>query len=241
MTGPRIGQGMPANDGWIAREFADLRRQLTELRAARTLDASTISPNGTLHVDGTLAVAGNLTVTGTTALGGTVTVDGVLDSDNYVAGATGFNIDGTTGTPEFNDLILRGGIIGNDALSSPVVPAIVNATDFNNTFTGTMTAYLTHAVTVPTGFTQALVTTSATVVATTGSFVALNVKTTIDGADSDIVETSDNLTAVAPVPFSFLATGLSGSFNISVSAQAAGAMTASSGSVYLAATVLFLR
>lgn len=33
MTGPRLGMGTQANDGWIAREFADLKRAITQLRA----------------------------------------------------------------------------------------------------------------------------------------------------------------------------------------------------------------
>lgn len=33
MTAPRLGQGMPTDDSWIARQLADLQRQITELRA----------------------------------------------------------------------------------------------------------------------------------------------------------------------------------------------------------------
>src|SRR6478736_3961445 len=43
---------------------------------------------------------------------------GGMDSDNYVPNVSGFRL---AETPEFNDLKLRGGIIGNAALTNPVV------------------------------------------------------------------------------------------------------------------------
>jgi hypothetical protein len=45
--------------------------------------------------------------------------EGGIDSDNFVAGTSGYSF-GSDGNAEFNDLTLRGGIIGNDALTNPV-------------------------------------------------------------------------------------------------------------------------
>jgi hypothetical protein len=52
--------GMPADDSWVARQFADLQRQITELRAAQTLNAATISGDGLTITDASLNVIGKL-------------------------------------------------------------------------------------------------------------------------------------------------------------------------------------
>src|SRR5579872_3842369 len=68
MGSPHLGMGMPTNSAWIADTFRDMQRQITELRAARTLDASTISPGGTLTIEGALVVTGNTVIDGTLSL-----------------------------------------------------------------------------------------------------------------------------------------------------------------------------
>ena len=62
---------------------------------------------GVTQVDGSLVVQG-----------------GDAKSGNFATGSTGWHLD-HTGNAEFNDLTLRGGIIGNDALTNPVIPQSV--------------------------------------------------------------------------------------------------------------------
>lgn len=79
-------------------------------------------------------------------------VDGELRADSYVPGETGWRLT-EAGDAEFNDLTLRGGIIGNDALANPAMPAGIAgiAGSFALTTTGT-TPLVTRPVTVPDGF-----------------------------------------------------------------------------------------
>lgn len=82
--------------------------------------------------------------------------EGGIDSDNYVAGVSGYRFD-DDGNAEFNDLTLRGGIIGNDALAQPVLPS--SAYDYTTNFALTTTAVniRTKNIAVPAGFTTAAV------------------------------------------------------------------------------------
>jgi hypothetical protein len=102
-----------------------------------------ITNGGNLNVDGNLAVGGTETVTGNLVVSGTETVGGTL----HVTGNT--VIDGT--------LALPAGIIGNDALANPVRPATAHndAAGYSLTTTATEKARVT--ISVPSGFSQALV------------------------------------------------------------------------------------
>ena len=78
--------------------------------------------------------------------------EGGIDSDNYVAGASGYSF-GSDGNAEFNDLTLRGGIIGNDALTNPVKVSGVWQTASNFTVAVAWSTIISTDVTVPAGFT----------------------------------------------------------------------------------------
>lgn len=54
MTAPFLGQGMPANESWFAEQLKSLQRQITELRAAQTLNASSIGTTGMAILGGAL-------------------------------------------------------------------------------------------------------------------------------------------------------------------------------------------
>ena len=87
---------------------------------------------------------------------------GGVDSVNFVADAKGFRL---AETPEFNDIKLRGGIIGNDALSAPVIQSVARnrVTGF-----GLTTSYVELAgvdIVVPALCTQVLATVNASVFA----------------------------------------------------------------------------
>jgi hypothetical protein len=68
---------MPADDSWVARQFADLQRQITELRAAQTLNAATIGSGGlTINQDGSLQVVDQASGRQVVYIGETVIPDG---------------------------------------------------------------------------------------------------------------------------------------------------------------------
>lgn len=102
---------------------------------------------------------------------------GRLDSLNYAPGEAGFSLQGGSGDLEINDIILRGGIIGNDALTSPTAPGAVF--DFLQGFSlsTTLTNIRTTNITVPPGFTKAAVSITVRVFAvnprTTGGYDGL--------------------------------------------------------------------
>ncbi len=116
----------PRGEDWIAREFADLKREIRELKAANPFAAMGITPvpDGII-VDGSEVVNGPLTVNGAMA----------------VTGA----------------LSLPAGIIDNDALANPLTTGSAGHTGSNQAYTTTPTVYGAQEITVPAGFTRALV------------------------------------------------------------------------------------
>jgi len=94
---------------------------------------------------------------------GVVQVDGELivesgeaRSGNYVKGASGWRLR-PDGTIEMNDAEIRGGIVGNDALTSPVIPGSVWQTASNFALNTSWSTVITATVTVPAGVTSAAV------------------------------------------------------------------------------------
>lgn len=99
-----------------------------------------------MHLDGT---TGNLIID-----------QGDIQSGNYVPGSAGWALL-PTGNAEFNSLTLRGGIIGNAALTNPVGVAQAGHTNTNYSVTGSLVALSSATLTIPAGFTTALVFASA--------------------------------------------------------------------------------
>lgn len=106
----------------------DIKAQLRQMRSASPFYGTGMHPNG----------------------------NGGMDSDNYVAGASGYSFH-DDGNAEFNQITLRSGIVGNDALTSPVAPGVIFDSRTNFALTTTLTNILTTTVTVPPGFTRAAV------------------------------------------------------------------------------------
>jgi hypothetical protein len=94
---------------------------------------------------------------GVTQVDGSLVVqNGEAKSGNYAAGSAGWHLD-HAGNAEFNDLTIRGGIIGNDALTNPVVPGVVNLyASFFGLGTGAYAEVTGQDLTVPAGCTQLL-------------------------------------------------------------------------------------
>lgn len=140
---PQPGQFAPQGDDWLVREVQNLRREVNELRAANPFGAMGIKPmpDG-LIVEGYETVNGPLEVNGEMAVNGEMDVSGAADFTGNV------RIGGT--------LELPAGIIGNEALASPLTTGAAGFTAQNQTFTTTATVFGTQEITVPEGFTKAV-------------------------------------------------------------------------------------
>lgn len=94
---------------------------------------------------------------GVTQVDGSLIVqNGEAKSGNYASGSAGWHL-GNDGNAEFNALTLRGGIIGNDALTNPSSPQAIYDSVQNFGLTTTLTNIRTTNVTIPAGFTKAAV------------------------------------------------------------------------------------
>lgn len=118
-----------------------LRRIEARLEALETgapLDNATLK--GLLRVLGAVEVSGD---------------PGEVRSGDFEANVSGWRLSPTQA--EFNDLLLRGGIIGNDALSDPVSARGAGASVVNFPVTTSETVIGTASIPVPAGFSQAIV------------------------------------------------------------------------------------
>lgn len=81
---------------------------------------------------------------------------GALQSGNYGAGVAGWALNGD-GNLEVNDITLRGGIIGNDALTDPVDASYAQGSVLANGYSGvTGTVAFSYSIAKPAGFTTGI-------------------------------------------------------------------------------------
>lgn len=121
-------------DGFSAlmRRIKDLERQVREMAAAKRLESSTIGAGGLI-----------------------VASEGAVRSDDFEAGVSGWRL--VKDSAEFNNLTLRGGIIGNDALANPVKTAMGNNGLIGfGLETGPAQEIVGVEIAVPEGFTQVI-------------------------------------------------------------------------------------
>lgn len=181
--------------------------------------------------------------------GAAVPEQGVTASPNFVAGSAGWALY-DNGNGEFNELTLRSGIIGNDALTNPVVPGYLFASA--NTFgvTTTLTNILTRNVTVPSGCTQLAASVTGRVYATnnTAGLDYLYGQANIAGFNGNalpLAVSGSNGTGTNISPFSVLLTGLTPGSNVAfqMAASTAFASWASNASnvVELSGLLLWFR
>ena len=238
-----LADNMPLDAiGDLKRQMRDLERQIREMRAERRLESATIGAGGLTVKGGKIAVvdpvtgatlalldASGLTVNGNAAFGGNTTIGGNL---------------AVTGT-----LSLPAGIINNDALAQPVSPKVAHGSgDSFGVTNGSGDVVATATVTVPAGFTRALVIAVASVSAfnTSASHDSLFASAIVDGGGSGWLNPTDvepsRLTTVTNAATALL-TGLGSSFTV----QALAATNTANWSAYggnvanIDATVLFLR
>lgn len=152
---------------------------------------------------------------------------GGMDSDNFVAGTSGYSFK-NDGNAEFNDLTLRGGIIGNESLTSPVAPGSIYDSRTNFALTTTLTNIRTTTITIPAGFTQAAVSVVVRVQAfnNTASLDYLYAQANIAGFNGyalPLAVTGSGGSGINVSPFSTVLSGLTpgGSFSVQIAAQTA--------------------
>jgi hypothetical protein len=156
-----IGANVTGGEDTIPKRIAALETRVRELASVRSLSSTSIGEGGlrSENFDGDVD-------------GGTVGSHGwALTGDELIVG----------------DIVLRGGIIGNDALTSPISVAADSGQSRNFSIgPGSSTARATASVAVPAGFTRAVVTaTSDLVVWNDNSFQStVNLYTEINGASA---------------------------------------------------------
>lgn len=136
-----FGAQWPKDEAWLVRKVEKLEADIRELRAARALEAATIGAGGirTANFDGT-----NFANPGT--------------QGNY------FGFDGAV----LNALYLRPGSVSNDELANPVAAGFFEGSG-NATLTVPGSYLFTGTITIPAGFTKAIVLCTATTGGTNGS------------------------------------------------------------------------
>jgi hypothetical protein len=228
MTAPFLAQGMPANESWFGDQIRSLQRQITELRAAQTLNAASVGAGGISSSN----------------------FDGSLDPP--AVGTQGWGLaGGPNGAAIVGTLYVRDAIIGDAALSSPVAPAILDGTSTGLTFTGSPVTYHTESISVPDGFSQALVFATATagMICTAAGSSGIVAQAQIGATVGDTIESNCQASSFMSVsaPFALLVAGLpsdgTGTLTVAARAEASSpaAMSAGTGNVHISATALFLR
>jgi hypothetical protein len=130
------------SEDYLVRRIQDLEKAVQQLAAANVFAPMGVTPtaNG-FTVTGTETVTGALIVNGPETVNGTQTVNGPLNVNGAMA---------VTGT-----LSLPAGIIGNDALTAPVVISTSGLSQNNFATTTAGAVYASATVTVPAGYSQA--------------------------------------------------------------------------------------
>jgi hypothetical protein len=217
----------------VARQRAELdglQQQIDALRKALT--------GVGLHIDG---ATGDLVFDASHALR-TENFDGDLGVPS--AGTMGVALGGPHNTLVIDDIVLRGQIIGNNALTSPVAADVAADTVASLTYTsGIFADRVTADLVVPSGFTQALVFAHATAGTTFASPGTISVAAKIGSvAGATISEVAGGGAANSPsAGFSRLVTGLSPG-NLAVICMAGGTGgTSNSGNARISAIAVFLR
>jgi hypothetical protein len=231
------GSQFPSEDALI-RRIKDLERDVQELRSANQL-----APAGIKAVDGGIVVEGSETVNGPLTINGATDITGAMDVTGNADFTGNVHIGGT--------LDLPAGIIGNDALSDPIVPGAYHSDIQNIAITsGPNVEKLRIDVPVPAGYTRALVSLTATMNmlnnsgATDSAFLGANINGISPGWSSNATAAAGAEVALSNT-VTLLVEGLAGgTLPLTGKASTNTGTWAASGSssvMNLNATVLFLR
>jgi hypothetical protein len=208
---PGLPGSQVKNEGDIMRFITDIQRDIRELRAQNILATAgiTTQPDG-ITVGGTLNVSGSETVTGSIDVQGPATFEGTTTIGGNAS---------ITGT-----LALPAGIIGNDALTAPVVPLATHAGANNfGLATGPNVDIVSTTINVPAGYTQALVFATATMHAynngtSDDAYLGVSINGLAMGASSQDTVGASNSSTI-PATKTNLLTGLGASFPVSANAS----------------------
>ena len=231
------GAFSPKGEDWMVRELQTIRREMNELRAANVFGLTGIKPkDGGTDLDGFVNINGPLEVNGESVINGEMEVNG----DSTFNGA--MSITGALNLPA--------GIIGNEALTSPITALPVHGDGFNFSITtGANVEKLRATFAVPDGFTKAAVYATATmsVFNNSGSLDSCYLAVRINGTHigwSNQVGAPASQRVLSVAAGSGLVTGLSGG-TIYVGAEASTGVNAWSTDVNntmnIDALVLFFR
>jgi hypothetical protein len=221
-----------AGEDAAGREVKDLKRTVQQLAAANPLATAGIE-----------AVPNGIVVQGSETVNGPLTVNDSMDVAGDASFSGNMSITGTLNLPA--------GIIGNDALTDPIVPAAYHVDIQNISITsGPKVEKLRIDDPIPTGYTRALVNLTATMnmLNTTGSsdsaFLGANINGTSPGWSSNGTAANGAEVSLSNT-VTLLVEGLTGgTFPLTGKASSNTGTWAASGSssvMNLNATVMFLR
>ena len=230
------GSFQPRGEDWIGREIQEIKAKIQRLEAANVFGLTGIVPkDGGTDLDGFVNINGPLEVNGDAAINGPLEVNG----DSVFNGA--MSITGALNLPA--------GIIGNDALTSPLSPQTAHAdvSDFALN-TGPNVEMVRATVAVPAGYTKALVMASASMGNrnTTGvvddMYIDCRINGLVSGWSSQTAVMAGKVGFVVNIGTSLLE-GLSGSFYIAANASSGSSAWAINGAaaINVDAIVMFLR
>lgn len=214
------------------RELHDILNDLTD-RLGR-LEKSAVLVQGR----GTIKVAAGESIQSTD-------FDGALPA---TPGTTGWALGGAGANAIFNNLTLRGGIIGDAALANPAAFGIANADWDVLTFT-TVNLEKTVAIPIPSGYSKALVMATATAGATASASAVANtyVSCSIQGVHPEFVahQLAAGFAGSESRSYAASLTGLVGGGTVTVGALGVidtnGTVVANSCNLHVTGTAIFLR
>lgn len=207
------GYAAQSKDGFekLAKQLAELRRRVDALATAAPLSNSAVSSGSgiTIMPSGTMQSAD---------------FDG--DAATGDPGTTGWQL--AHGNGAFGSISLRDGIVGNDALTSPVAGGVAPF-DFGTAFatTTTLADKASTSITVPAGFTSALVLAVGSVVYQDTAANRFDARATIAGNAGPTIINLANLTACSSVFHERSLTGLTPGSSITLAVQVRSAVAAS--------------
>lgn len=229
------GAAGPGSD-WLERAVRDLQREVAALRTARSLQAATIGAGGITLAGGRIASAD---------------FDG--DLDDATAGTAGWALGGANNNAVFNDLVLRGGIIGNAALTNPAAATAWHGEKNQFTIAESLTYYLTHTIVPPS---SRYTTAAVTLIGNGSASLSNSVPQGSLYLNPAIVNGSQNInqgylpeqSATATYAAASLGVTIAGvltnvpptGFDVSLAAEVSGGFASGSGNVSLSAVVIWL-
>lgn len=188
MPGPFMGSSTPTDAKWIARELASLRREINELRSARSLENATVGRGGLVVTDGSTAAQ--------------TAAAAQLASDQATYGAKGGSI-----------MVADSGGVIWDSFRDLMIPRAWTENIGSLNFTSSFTEYMgSQAIPVPYGMTQVTlyinVSAGETLSSGTGNLSVAAVLHQLDGSGTVLQDSAgvaiNSGTAAGPiVSFSF--------------------------------------